>query len=618
MCRWLRCFCLLGLGPALTAESTAAVEPATILAQVKAASGGQAWDTIYSIHTRGDAAHGGLSRTVEEWDDVSAGRYVKRSESLLASGAEGFDGISAWTQTKGGESYVLGDEDARLGAINASYQVSFAYWFPDRRAGTMQSEGTRQENGHTFDVIVITPAAGRPFRVWIDRGTHLIDRFVEQEAEEIAVTRFSDYREVQGVLLPFAIRSGRQDEDEKDWDVETVKSAALNEPVEQKIYALPAFPPPDYQMLRNEKSTTISFQLTADNRILVPVKLNGQGPFLAEFDSGGGYIVQPAVAARLKIKALGSNHSYGGGEGSTLSGRAILDTVEIGGARLTRQRVNIFSFAQEEPERILIGSQILQRFAVEINFDQSLMTLTPLSQFSYTGHGVTVPFHFQDNQPEVYGSVDGIAGVFPIDTGDSGSLLLIAPFAARYHLYDFYQATIPYGGSAVGGGTYGLLARAKVLALFGADRREVLESENPLTRLSKQTGGFDANRYVSGNIGLGVLKQFNLAFDYRREEISFEKNSLFGQPDPYNRTGLHLKKQGTSWLVTACDPGSPAVDAGIKTGDTILLFDGKDATHWSHAAFHQLLCQPVGTRVTVKLQSGPTSRSRSLILKDIL
>ena len=79
------------------------------------------------------------------------------------------------------------------------------------------------------------------------------------------------------------------------------------------------------------------------------------------------------------------------------------------------------------------------------------MTLTRPSAFHYNGAGSVVPFHFQDNQPEVKGSVDGVAGLFTIDTGDSGSLLLIAPFARRYDLVTRYQADIPYSGRAVGG-----------------------------------------------------------------------------------------------------------------------------------------------------------------------
>jgi hypothetical protein len=37
-----------------------------------------------------------------------------------------------------------------------------------------------------------------------------------------------------------------------------------------------------------------------------------------------------------------------------------------------------------------------------------------------------------------------------------------------------------------------------------------------ITRISLQDGGYDADRYVSGNIEMGILKQFNVTFDYAR------------------------------------------------------------------------------------------------------
>ena len=121
--------------------------------------------------------------------------------------------------------------------------------------------------------------------------------------------------------------------------------------------------------------------------------------------------------------------------------------------------------------------------------------------------------------------MDGVAGVFTVDTGDSGSLLLIAPFARRYGFAKRYHATIPYGGTAIAA-THGVYARAGDVALNGPDGRPVIQVSRPVTRISQQQGGFDANRYVSANIGIGILRQFNVTFDYPRQRIIFERNGL--------------------------------------------------------------------------------------------
>ncbi len=516
----LFCFCLTA-----ASVSAQAADPAAILAQAKQASGGDAWNGVRSLYIRVHTFADGLSGTQDEWDDVQTGRYVVRSERPTEATASGFDGVSLWTQTRGGYSYVLGDEDARQGAINQAYQTCRGYWFSERGSATLASAGTQREGGRIYDVISITPQAGRPFSVWVDQATHLIDRFVEQQGEDVQIIRLLDYRSVAGgIKLPFAVRVGDGD---PQWDeVDSVQSAAVNVPLSPDQFTLPPNPAPDFRFLDGKTSATIPFRLE-NNKILLGIMLNGQGPFEAELDSGGNYILQPTTAKRLGLTGQGSVKEGGGGESFVAASRVTISAVDLGDVRLANQPYKILSFSKKAPERTLIGLQIFQRFVVGINFDTQTITLTQPDKFVYSGTGAVLPFHFQENQPEVYGAVDGIAGVFTIDTGDNGSLLLIAPFVKRYGLVGRYKATDSYGGSAVGGATHGLMTHVGTVALFGPDGRPAVEAYNPSTRLSQQKSGFDADRYVSGNIGLGILKQFNLIFDYSRQRIILEKNQSY-------------------------------------------------------------------------------------------
>lgn len=593
-----------------------ATNPAAILAQAKQASGGDAWNAVRTLHLRSQTVAGGLTSIQDEWDDVQTGRYAIHSARLPETRLNGYDGVSVWTQARGGYSYVLGDEDARQGAINEAYQTCRAFWFPGRANATLASTGIRQEGGHAYDVVSITPQAGRPFSVWVDRTTHLIDRFVEQQGEDVQITRMLDYRAVPGgIKLPFTIRTGDAD---PQWDeVATLQTAQIDLPLATNQFALPPNPPPDYKFQNGKTSTTVPFRLS-NNKLLVSVRLNGQGPFEAELDSGGNYIVQPALAGRLHLTAQGTAQEGGGGEGFVSAGKATVNTVDLGDLRLTRQPYKILRFFSTAPERTLIGLQILQRFVVSIDFDHQTLTLTQPDQFVYHGDGAIVPFQFQDNQPEVNGAVDGISGVFTIDTGDNGSLLLIAPFANRHNLVEQYGATIPYGGTAVGGATYGLMTRTGAMTLFGADGRAVVEVHGSLTRLSQQKGGFDADRYVSGSIGLGILKQFNLVFDYPRQRIIFEKNKSYGRKDVYNRTGLELKQDGPKWHVIGVIADSPAVQIGIKPGDNITAINGQNAAQFTSDDLYTLFRREVGTKMAVTVQSGFGQRRVTLSLRDLL
>ena len=130
----------------------------------------------------------------------------------------------------------------------------------------------------------------------------------------------------------------------------------------------------------------------------------------------------------------------------------------LGGATVRDIGFHSRALNPDHADRALVGLEVLQRFTVCFHFDRSV---TRPGAFTYAGTGAIVPFHFQDNQPEVHGSVDGIAGLFTIDTGNAGSLLLIAPFARHYGLAARDRADLPYDGKAITA-THGIVARRRV------------------------------------------------------------------------------------------------------------------------------------------------------------
>jgi hypothetical protein len=188
------------------ASAARASEPNEILAKAKAAAGGVACDAIHTIQLKGKLSTGGLNGTAESLQDVLTGRYIERFQLGPASGAEGFDGTMAWSQDASGQSRAEEGGDGRLGAIDEAYRCALAYWYPQRWPAQIEDAGERDENGRRFMTLRITPKGGRPFELWIDAATMLIDRTVEKAAIETRTTFMSDYRTVGGVKMPFASR----------------------------------------------------------------------------------------------------------------------------------------------------------------------------------------------------------------------------------------------------------------------------------------------------------------------------------------------------------------------------------------------------------------------------
>jgi C-terminal processing protease CtpA/Prc len=79
-----------------------------------------------------------------------------------------------------------------------------------------------------------------------------------------------------------------------------------------------------------------------------------------------------------------------------------------------------------------------------------------------------------------------------------------------------------------------------------------------------------------------------------------------------------VKVKGSVWIVTSCDPASPAAEANIKSGDLINTIDGFGSGHFTEPALYALFRQPAGARLTLEIASGIQSRKVELILRDIL
>jgi hypothetical protein len=201
-------FC--GAAIAQTADQ-AAPDPEGVLAAAKAASGGAAWDALTSLHTLVALRAGGFSGEAERWSEIRTGRSYLRFALGPMSGAFGFDGAVAWTQDPSGQTQITdADSDAQL-AVNAAYRDKLAFWFPARHAATITYKGRIPTDGAEFDVVAITPQGGRAFELWVNVETKMIERLVEREAVATRTEIYMDWRDVQGVKIPFRVRASRGD-----------------------------------------------------------------------------------------------------------------------------------------------------------------------------------------------------------------------------------------------------------------------------------------------------------------------------------------------------------------------------------------------------------------------
>ena len=587
-----------------------------ILARAKQASGGAAWVRIRTTHTQVKVAVGGLTGTAESWEDTRTGRYVDRFALGPASGANGFDGKVVWEQDASKHSRPEEGAEGREAASNEAFRRSLAYWFPERWPAAVEYAGEKEDGGRRFHVLRITPKGGRLFDLWVDAETFLFNRTVEKAALEIRTTFFSDYREVSGVEVPFSVRS-TNGETQYDQFI-TVEKVEFNVAIDAAMFATPAPPPPDFAFVGGATSATVPFELV-NNHIYIQARLNGRGPFRMLCDTGGANIVTPELAKELGLKQEGALQGRGVGEKSEDVGLTKIDSLAIGGVTLREQLFAVFplaSFAQVEGLRVdgLVGYEIFKRFVVRVDYERGQLTLFLPSAFSYRGSGTVVPFVFNGQIPQVEGEIDGIPGKFNIDTGSRSSLDLLGPFVEKHNLKARYNAKLEaVTGWGVGGAARSLVTRAKELRLGG------VRVGNPIAELSLQKKGAFTDPYVAGNVGAGVLKRFNIVFDYGRKHLIFEKNANYAIPDAFDRAGMWLNQAGDAFEVVDVVAGGPAAEAGIAKGDKIVAVDGRAAAQLSLWAVRARFKSDLpGTKVRVARERAGQKSEVALTLRDLI
>src|SRR5260221_8800398 len=175
--------------------------------------------------------------------------------------------------------------------------------------------------------------------------------------------------------------------------------------------------------------------------ILVPVQVNGSAPL--------SFIVDTGVNRRLinpkRARALGVGHTkefHAGWFMLTLA-TGKKTTLQIGGARLENVGRLSPPFSFDELEAALgrqvdgiFGSDLLQRYVVEVDYAGQTLNLYDPKSYHYTGPEQPIPIRIKNRLSFVECRIvpnvgEPVAGDFELDTGSDAALGLNGPFTQR-------------------------------------------------------------------------------------------------------------------------------------------------------------------------------------------
>jgi len=284
---------------------------------------------------------------------------------------------------------------------------------------------------------------------------------------------------------------------------------------------------------QNEVLAEIPIELER-NRTIIPVSVGSSGPLRLLLDTGMAYdgitlfdtasvdLSQFDHLARVQIRGAGP-----GGAAQALSDSAA--TFRVGPRSFENQRVTILTgdTFRGFPTDGVIGYSILGHHVVEIDYDRRRMILYDPATFAPAAGWESVDIYFKDNRipwvdiSMVTAEEDPVRLSAYIDFAQGQALELLERETNVFTLPAETRET--YAGRGLSGDIHGDEGRVSRVMVGSFVLDDVLVVVVPAEIRSRQAG-------ADAIIGNGLLRRFNLIFDYSRSRILLRPNSYYSEP----------------------------------------------------------------------------------------
>ncbi|MGB6518912.1 MAG: aspartyl protease family protein [Candidatus Cybelea sp.] len=617
--KFVGCFLLFFVAAFSSRSGGALASPPTcdarlVLAQMRTAMGGAEWNEIGELAASGSATVAGLHGTAQFDDDLTGGRYARRFRiAVMGPSAEIYDGTTVWAHDISGGVHPHDSPYARREAVTNAYLARRGY-FDQRSGATVTCFGTQVEGNRSETAIRVEPRGGIAADLTIDAQTHLLTSVSLRAPLERSVVTYADYRMVDGVVLPFSISSGTTADPADDYAF-AVSRYVLRPRAASGDFARP-IASKDARMLGGATSATVPMTLEG-RQLIVWASINGRPSMPFILDTGGHAILTKLAAESLGLLSSGAGKSGGSGAGTISTAYTRVKSVRIGAAELLDQPFLIipypYSFyerGKRTPLAGIIGLEFFERYATRLDYGDRTVTFTPLAAFHYRGGGAAVSFTFESDpdEPMVNAAADGHRGLFGVDTGNAGDVILFGHFLKQTGLAARYSGGARVIGSGTGGSNTGHL---ETLRRFTIGDRDLHDIEAYFTQM--KSGAFAAWTQA-GNMGLSILSRFIPTFDYAAQRVYLDPENR-ETPLLKNRSGIAFEKnEPGAFDVLLVKPNSAAAQVGIVAGDRIVAVNGKDASNYSRADLLDIVTKPAGTKVRLRVLHAGAPKDVSITL----
>jgi len=318
--------------------------------------------------------------------------------------------------------------------------------------------------------------------------------------------------------------------------------------------------------------------------VIIRLNINGKGPFNFILDTGVGLmlITDPKLVDSIKffnkrtinISGLGRGEAY---EAYVTSALNIdipgLISYDVGAAILKTDHFGLSNFAGT-PIHGLLGYEFFSNLAVKIDFSDSTITVSKPKDARLFKKGNKVPIRIVNRKPYLQAKVTFPNGAksddnLILDLGAGHPLSLENIIKKQGLPKKFIAANL---GVGLTGPVDGFISRVNEVDLGRFKIKDVITS----FPVDDHESGLTEKR--DGNLGIGILKRFNLIIDYPDSALYLKPGQNFGTPFEHDMSGLEYYRAGDDYshvIISRVEPGSPADEIGLEKDDEIMAINFK-------------------------------------------
>lgn len=340
---------------------------------------------------------------------------------------------------------------------------------------------------------------------------------------------------------------------------------------------------------KGRKRVNVPFRLVR-NMIIIKLKINDKGPFNFILDTGVGLMIitEPQLIDSINLASKRTIKIPGLGEGE--DDEAYISSVikvnipgleshDISAAILKKDHFNLSNYAGM-PIDGLLGYEFFANVAVRINFADSTLSVCRPADLRSMRKSDKIPISIEERKPYMQAKI-----TFP--SGKKTDSKLVIDIGAGHPVSienmiktnGLPKAYIPANlGVGLNGPISGFISRINEIDIGKFKLKDVLASFPDDTK-SQITPSVPRD----GNLGIGILKKFDVVFDYPDNTLYLRRGPLFKEPFEHDMSGLEYYSTGnfSHVIISRVEPGSAGDEIGLQKGDEIMSINFKSVTKMS-------------------------------------